>query len=80
MMMLLGQHGQPQDYQMGLEHIHLAAESCDGNAPQGAYVRSDPYTICLECQKSNYFSPTGLWYALGARTDTGERSRAVPSP
>lgn len=47
MMMLLGQHGQPQDYQMGLEHIHLAAESCDENAPQGAYVRSDSYLITL---------------------------------
>lgn len=40
MMMLLGQHGQPQDYQMGLEYIHYAAESCDENAPQGAYVRN----------------------------------------
>ena len=40
MMMLLGQHGQPQDYQMGLEYIHYAAESCDENAPQGAYVCS----------------------------------------
>lgn len=39
MMMLLGQHGQPQDYQMGLDYIHYAAESCDENAPQGAYVR-----------------------------------------
>ncbi|ODM18338.1 hypothetical protein SI65_06209 [Aspergillus cristatus] len=38
MMMLLGQHGQPQDYQMGLDYIHYAAESCDENAPQGAYV------------------------------------------
>lgn len=54
MMMLLGQHGQPQDYQMGLEHIHLAAESCDENAPQGAYVRSDPYLIYLGFQKSNH--------------------------
>lgn len=38
MMMLLGQHGQPQDYQMGLDYIHYAAESCDENAPQGAFV------------------------------------------
>ncbi|RAL08410.1 putative chitin synthase activator (Chs3) [Aspergillus homomorphus CBS 101889] len=38
MMILLGQHGQRQDYQMGLEYISLAAQSCDENAPQGAYV------------------------------------------
>ncbi|KAL2862926.1 putative chitin synthase activator (Chs3) [Aspergillus lucknowensis] len=38
MMILLGQHGQRQDYQMGLEYIRLAAQSCDENAPQGAYV------------------------------------------
>jgi TPR repeat protein len=39
MMILLGQHGQRQDYQMGLDYISRAAESCDENAPQGAYVR-----------------------------------------
>ncbi|KAJ5573050.1 Chitin synthase activator (Chs3) [Penicillium hetheringtonii] len=38
MMILLGQHGQRQDYQRGLEYIRLAAQSCDQNAPQGAYV------------------------------------------
>lgn len=38
MMILLGQHGQRQDYQTGLEYISLAAQSCDENAPQGAYV------------------------------------------
>ncbi|RAL06324.1 putative chitin synthase activator (Chs3) [Aspergillus ibericus CBS 121593] len=38
MMILLGQHGQRQDYQMGLNYISLAAQSCDENAPQGAYV------------------------------------------
>lgn len=38
-MILLGQHGQRQDYRMGLEYISLAAQSCDENAPQGAYVR-----------------------------------------
>jgi len=38
MMILLGQHGQRQDYQRGLECIRLAAQSCDQNAPQGAYV------------------------------------------
>ncbi|KAI9373235.1 hypothetical protein BJX61DRAFT_541943 [Aspergillus egyptiacus] len=38
MMILLGQHGQRQDYRMGLEYISLAAQSCDENAPQGAYV------------------------------------------
>ncbi|KAI5298526.1 hypothetical protein KEM56_003978 [Ascosphaera pollenicola] len=38
MMILLGQHGQKQDYIKGLEHIRYAAETCDENAPQGAYV------------------------------------------
>lgn len=38
MMILLGQHGQRQDYRVGLEYISLAAQSCDENAPQGAYV------------------------------------------
>lgn len=38
MMILLGQHGQRQDFQRGLEYIRLAAQSCDQNAPQGAYV------------------------------------------
>ncbi|XHG09197.1 hypothetical protein AWENTII_012273 [Aspergillus wentii] len=38
MMILLGQHGQRQDYQTGLDYIQLAAESCDENAAQGAYV------------------------------------------
>lgn len=38
MMILLGQHGQRQDYEKGLEYIRQAAETCDDNAPQGAYV------------------------------------------
>lgn len=38
MMILLGQHGQRQDYHRGIEYIRLAAQSCDQNAPQGAYV------------------------------------------
>ncbi|KAL2009244.1 hypothetical protein VTN00DRAFT_7438 [Thermoascus crustaceus] len=38
MMILLGQHGQHQDYQIGLDYIRLAAQTCDENAPQGAYV------------------------------------------
>ena len=38
MMILLGQHGQRQDYQRGLEHIRFAADTADENAPQGAYV------------------------------------------
>lgn len=44
MMILLGQHGQRQDFNTGLEYIRLAAQSCDQNAPQGAYV-SDPDTF-----------------------------------
>jgi TPR repeat protein len=38
MMALLGQHGQPQDFQRGLNLIFSSAESADDNAPQGAYV------------------------------------------
>lgn len=38
MMILLGQHGQRQDYGKGIEYIRLAAQTCDENAPQGAYV------------------------------------------
>ncbi|KAK2747299.1 hypothetical protein FQN57_002197 [Myotisia sp. PD_48] len=38
MMILLGQHGQRQDFAVGLEHIRYAAQTCDENAPQGAYV------------------------------------------
>ena len=44
MMILLGQHGQRQDFNTGLEYIRLAAQSCDQNAPQGAYV-SEPQHI-----------------------------------
>lgn len=43
-MILLGQHGQRQDYQVGLEHIEYAARTCDENAPQGAYV-STPLSV-----------------------------------
>ncbi|KIW10911.1 hypothetical protein PV08_10210 [Exophiala spinifera] len=38
MMTLLGQHGQPQDYERGLQLIYLAAQTADENAPQGAFV------------------------------------------
>ena len=38
MMTLLGQHGQPQDYQKGVDLIRFAADTADENAPQGAYV------------------------------------------
>jgi hypothetical protein len=38
MMILLGQHGQRQDYGLGLDYIRYAAETSDENAPQGAYV------------------------------------------
>lgn len=42
MMILLGQHGQRQDFPRGLEYIRLASQSCDQNAPQGAYVSHLP--------------------------------------
>ena len=38
MMYLLGQHGQPLDYERGIQLIRFAAETADENAPQGAYV------------------------------------------
>jgi len=43
MMILLGQYEQ-QNYAVGLDHIKYAAQTCDENAPQGAYVsRSSNY-------------------------------------
>ena len=39
-MNLLGQHGQPQDIQKGLDYIRFSADNADENAPQGAYVRT----------------------------------------
>lgn len=38
MMTLLGQHGQPLDYDRGLQLVYLSAVNADENAPQGAYV------------------------------------------
>ncbi|KAF2084582.1 HCP-like protein [Saccharata proteae CBS 121410] len=38
MMTLLGQNGQLQDFNRGLQLIKLAAQTADENAPQGAYV------------------------------------------
>jgi TPR repeat protein len=38
MMILLGQHGQQQDYARGVRYIKIAADNADENAPQGAYV------------------------------------------
>ncbi|ROW07436.1 hypothetical protein VMCG_03737 [Cytospora schulzeri] len=38
MMALLGQHGQRQDFQRGLDWINRAADTADEDAPQGAYV------------------------------------------
>ena len=46
MMTLLGQHGQPLDYERGIKLISYSAQAADENAPQGAYVRlalSDSY-------------------------------------
>ena len=38
MIALLGQHGQPVDYNKGIKLVSYAAETADENAPQGAYV------------------------------------------
>lgn len=48
-MILLGQHGQRQDYQTGLDYIRQAAQTCDENAPQGAYVCGD-----IQSDEKNY--------------------------
>jgi hypothetical protein len=40
MISLLGQLGQPRDYDEGVRLIRHAAEMADENAPQGAYVCS----------------------------------------
>ena len=40
MISLLGQLGQPPDYDEGIRLIRHAAEMADENAPQGAYVCS----------------------------------------
>lgn len=47
-MILLGQHSQRQDFQKGLEYIRLAAQSCDQNAPQGAYVSLNGYNLRMQ--------------------------------
>lgn len=38
MMALLGQHGQPQNFEVGVRQVKYAADTADENAPQGAYV------------------------------------------
>ncbi|KFY36720.1 hypothetical protein V494_04994 [Pseudogymnoascus sp. VKM F-4513 (FW-928)] len=38
MMALLGQHGQPQNFDVGVRQVKYAADTADENAPQGAYV------------------------------------------
>ncbi|OBT90859.1 hypothetical protein VE02_00424 [Pseudogymnoascus sp. 03VT05] len=38
MMALLGQHGQPQNYEVGVRQVKYAADTADENAPQGSYV------------------------------------------
>ena len=38
MMSLLGQHGQRQDFQRGIDLINRAADTADEDAPQGAFV------------------------------------------
>ncbi|KFY63740.1 hypothetical protein V496_03695 [Pseudogymnoascus sp. VKM F-4515 (FW-2607)] len=38
MMALLGQHGQPQNFDVGVRQVKYAADTADENAPQGSYV------------------------------------------
>jgi TPR repeat protein len=56
MMALLGQHGQPQDYQLGIKRIRFAAETADENAPQGAYV----YGLMLANELPNITIPDAV--------------------
>lgn len=63
MMMLLGQHGQMQDYERGIQSIRFAAETADENAPQGAYV-------CHHC----CIDGAELTVTLGTRHATSRRT------
>jgi TPR repeat protein len=56
MMALLGQHGQTQDYQLGINRIKFAAETADENAPQGAYV----YGLMLARELPNITVPDAV--------------------
>ncbi|OAF57353.1 hypothetical protein VC83_04698 [Pseudogymnoascus destructans] len=38
MMALFGQHGQPQNYEVGVRQVKYAADTADENSPQGSYV------------------------------------------
>lgn len=78
MMILLGQHGQRQDYQTGLDYIQLAAQSCDENAPQGAYVCSSLKSIGILFNLTWYLA--GLWHASSTGAAPSERPGELPSP
>lgn len=67
--MLLGQHGQVQDYKRGMQLIRFAAETVDENAPQGAYVC---HNCCFESAELTVI--LGTWYATGGRASSGRRS------
>ncbi|KAG5949287.1 hypothetical protein E4U53_005922, partial [Claviceps sorghi] len=56
MMSLLGQHGEPKDYVRGLERIKSAADSCDDDTPQGAYV----YGMLVDRDLPDITIPDGL--------------------
>lgn len=77
-MILLGQHGQRQDYQTGLDYIQLAAQSCDENAPQGAYVCSSLKPTHTLSNLTRYSA--GLWHASGTGAAPSERPGELPSP
>jgi len=53
MMALLGQYGQPQNYEVGVNQIKYAADTADANAPQGAYV----YGMLLARELPNILLP-----------------------
>lgn len=75
-MILLGQHGQRQDYGKGLEYIRLAAQTCDENAPQGAYVsKAIQDGISAHC----LYEILGLRNVACPRTSSSYSARPIPS-
>ena len=67
MMTLLGQHGQPMDYEKGIKLVSYSAQTADENAPQGAYVRF----IVLD-PVMRLISALGLWHAASPRITSNQ--------
>lgn len=72
MMTLLGQHGQPLDYEKGLHLIKSAAHTADENAPQGAYVH-----LCIRTTLASLTSWSGFGNVTSTRNTPNQCSGAV---